>query len=110
MFKTWSDQEEKKLITGLQDNLDIRELAKRHERSIKAIEMRIELLIKRYHQNGKTINELQKIFKKDEKSIESILNPKSTLDELSERVKRIEETVNKIYKKQKQLLERFPHA
>ena len=107
MFKTWSEQEEKKLIGALQENQDLRDIAKRHERSVKAIEMRIELLIRRHHQNGKTIGELQKIFRKDEKTIESILNPKSTLDELSERVKRIEDTVNKIYKRQKQLMERL---
>lgn len=107
MFKTWSEQEEKKLVAALQENQDIRDIARRHERSVKAIEMRIDLLIRRHHQNGRSVGELQKMFRRDEKTIESILNPKTTIDELSERVKRIEDTVNKIYKRQKQLIERL---
>lgn len=101
MFKNWSEYEEKKLIQSIKNKESIPDIAKNHERSVRAIEMRIELLIRKYHQNGMSVTELEKLFNKDQKSIDSILHPKPNIDDLMERVKRIEDIVNKIYKKQK---------
>lgn len=105
----WTKDEEMQLYEEIADNKTIQEISKIHGRTVKAIEMRIDFIIRKKHEENYTINSLSKLFNKTEQEIKSILQkePKK-LDPLNEKLIQIEEKINsiekmliKIYKKMK---------
>jgi len=109
-FKTWSTEEEERLLVALQAQRSLADIAKSHCRSVRAIEMRIEMMIRRIHTNsGKSIKEISKLFLKPEAEVEKIIssNNNPTTTAKSEKLKEIEETLEKIWKKQKKMNEKL---
>lgn len=114
-FTIWSSDEEQELISQI-PVYSVQDIARMHNRSVKAIEMRIEHMIRRMHHNGATYKELSKQFHKSVADIERIATTTTQTMEkkmdLNKRLNAIEDMLSKIYKKQKKLEEliRIRHA
>lgn len=107
-FKPWTKEEEEKLLTSVHNRQSIYNIAKEHNRSIKAIEMRIENIVRRMFTEGRNIKELSKMVHKTEKEIEQMLDgAKKNNNDQNDRMQAIEEMLKKISKRQKLLSEKL---
>ena len=107
-FKPWTKEEEDKLIASVHNGHSVFNIAKEHNRSIKAIEMRIENIVKRMFTEGRSVKELSKMIHKTEKEIEQILDTgKQNNNVQNDRMHNIEEMLKKISKRQKLLSEKL---
>jgi len=105
----WTKEEEMQLYEEISDNLPLQEISKKHGRTVKAIEMRIDYLIRKKYQENYTIDSLGKLFNKTDKEISAILQNKeskksdnSVIDKLKhieEKIDSMEKILLKIYKK-----------
>ena len=108
----WNKQEELQLMDEISDKKTVEEIAKSHGRTSKAIEMRIESLIRKQYQNKYTINALMTLYNKSEQDIKKIIQEipqkkefkkpgeqDDRIQKLEERLERIEKYLIKIYKK-----------
>lgn len=107
--KYWSKEEELMLMDELSDKKTINEISKLHGRSIKAIEMRIEIMIRKQYEAKYTISSLMNLYNKSENEIMKIIestqesdkmnfNLKREIEEMKSKINNIEKYVNKIYK------------
>ena len=99
------------LYEEISDNLSLQDISKKHGRTIKAIEMRIDFLIRKKYQENYTIDSLSKLFNKTEKEVSMVLQQnkelkKSENSSVIDRLNRIDEKIDtlekillKIYKK-----------
>lgn len=81
--KYWHEEDEQKLIE-LIPNTDIKEIAKFFERTEGAIKSRINHLIRKYDKEGKSIDEIATIFKKDKDEIEDIITKMDVKQKMKE--------------------------
>lgn len=70
----WTKQEELQLMDELSDQRTVDEIAKIHGRTAKAIEMRIEALIRKQHKENYTMSSLVNLYQKTEAEIHRILD------------------------------------
>ena len=101
--KPWTPEEEERLMDALQRHCTISDIARRHNRSIRAIEMRIESLVRKHKTAGKTPEQLMAMFQKTKEEVASILSV-ATDRSIEQRLSAVETLLEKIYKKQKQIL------
>lgn len=112
----WSKEEELQLLDEIGDKRTVTEIAKLHGRTPKAIEMRIDALIRKQYSENYTMASLMNLYNKNEKEILKIIQEsppqkelKQQLDKkqknedklkiIEERLERIEKYLTKIYKK-----------
>jgi len=107
----WTAAEEMKLLEEIGDQKPIEEIAKEHGRTLKAIEMRLESMIrKKYSKDHYTIGTLSTLFQKSENDISRIIQdiPKEStpklnigeeIGEIKQRLQKIETLLLKIKKK-----------
>jgi hypothetical protein len=69
----WTKQEELQLMDELSDQRTMDDIAKIHGRTPKAIEMRIESLIRKQHKDNYTISSLVNLYHKTESEIHRII-------------------------------------
>lgn len=107
-FQVWTAAEEAKLMTELA-RYPVPAIARMHNRSVRAIEMRIEHLIRK-HSKSCSPSELAERFHKSLAEIDQILHHQtpaaaaaSKSDPISPQLDRMEALLTKIYKKQKTL-------
>lgn len=103
--KQWTPTEEEQLLQRLQQNWSYLQIAREHNRSIRAIEMRVETLIRKHCHAGCTKAELVSTFKKTPDEIDQIMIGERSSNPMDQRLQRIEDMLEKLYKKQKQMLE-----
>uniref|UniRef100_A0A6C0K050 Uncharacterized protein n=1 Tax=viral metagenome TaxID=1070528 RepID=A0A6C0K050_9ZZZZ len=70
----WTKQEELQLMDELSDQKSMDEIAKTHGRTPKAIEMRLESLIRKQHKDNYTISSLVNLYHKTESEIQKIID------------------------------------
>jgi hypothetical protein len=121
--KIWTSQEELELLDELSDKKPLNEIAKSHGRSFKAIQMRIEYMIRKHYNEQKyPLSHLCSLYNKDEDEIKTILNndtskeyksapnqnfssskktSESKLDEIQKKLETIEKLLTKLLKKMK---------
>ena len=113
----WTEEEEKILLEELKNNINNKEIAQRHERTLKAIEMRIEMIYMKRRKQGMTKNELEILLNKKcdeyEKQFEDYYEKEDKkknitlrliyeeIDSLQQKVNHIEKIIEKIYKRVK---------
>lgn len=99
--KFWTKQEELNLLDELSDKKTITEIAKLHERSEKAIEMRVESMIKKHASENYPISSLVDLYNKSEKEIQMILSHSAIkkIDPVMEKLESIEKIVFDINQK-----------
>jgi len=113
----WSKEEELQLLDEIGDKRTITDIAKLHGRTPKAIEMRIDSLIRKQYSENYTMASLMNLYNKNEKEILKILQeappraeqkaqskdkkPKNEeqLKNIEDRLERIEKYLTRIYKK-----------
>lgn len=110
----WSKDEELKLMDEISEKIPIENIAKSHGRTVKAIEMRLESMIRKQYNGSATISSLMSLYNKTEAEIKKIIQdqPKQQTKEkkkdrnIDEKLNKIEEKINnlekiilKIYKK-----------
>jgi translation initiation factor 2B subunit (eIF-2B alpha/beta/delta family) len=113
----WSKEEELQLLDEIGDKRTVAEIAKLHGRTPKAIEMRIDALIRKQYSENYTMASLMNLYNKNEKEILKILQeappraeqkqqskdkkPKNEeqLKNIEDRLERIEKYLTRIYKK-----------
>ena len=111
----WSKQEEMQLMDEISDKIPLEHIAKNHGRTPKAIEMRLENMIKKQYGENYTITSLMNLYNKSESEIKKIIQsevsvsiPKEKkndkhviekLNKLEEKINNIEKIILKIYKK-----------
>jgi hypothetical protein len=69
----WTKQEELQLMDELSDQRTMDDIAKIHGRTPKAIEMRVESLIRKQHKDNYTISSLVNLYHKTEAEINRII-------------------------------------
>lgn len=101
----WTDEEEKELIKELKQGLDISIIASQHQRTTKAIDMRMEMIYKNMITQGISQEKLFNIFgnkcieyekKKSSYSLDSIHND---INLLQNKLDRIQHLIEKLYKR-----------
>lgn len=118
----WNKQEELRLIDEISDKIPIEVIAQGHGRTVKAIEMRIESMIRKQYAENYSMSTLMKLYNKSEAEIKTIVEnalptplskKKSSLIEerlvqmddklqrLGEKINKVEKLLVKIYKKLK---------
>jgi len=111
----WTKQEELKLIDEISDKMPIEVVAKNHGRTVKAIEMRLESMIRKQYHDNYTISSLMNLYNKSETEIKKIIekevpnenqgkqNNKKNLEEklnsMEQKINNLEKLLLKIYKK-----------
>lgn len=112
----WSKEEELQLLDEIGDKRTVTEIAKLHGRTPKAIEMRIDALIRKQYSENYTMASLMNLYNKNEKEILRIIQdsppqkePKQPSDKkqknedklknIEDRLERIEKYLTRIYKK-----------
>jgi hypothetical protein len=70
----WTKQEELQLMDELSDQKSMDEIAKTHGRTPKAIEMRLESLIRKQYKDNYTISSLVNLYHKTESEIQKIID------------------------------------
>lgn len=110
-FQPWSKEEEERLLKSIHNRQPIYNIAKEHNRSIKAIEMRVENLVRRMFTEGTNVKEISKLIHRSEGDIEKILDTQMTTgtknNNQNDRIQNIEEILKKIVKKQKVISEKL---
>ena len=69
----WLLEEHNQLIEELQNQKSIREIAEKHNRTEGGIKARIKLIIKQFHEKGKTAQEISDIFSLSLKEVEELI-------------------------------------
>jgi hypothetical protein len=106
----WTLEEESKLLDEINDKLSVEIIAKNHGRTKKAIEMRIESMIKKQYQENYSISVLSSLYHKTEEEIQNIIKESKTLstntfslsseiENIKIKLDKIEKILIKIYKK-----------
>jgi len=67
--KSWSSEEENKLLTELQENKSFEDISKSHERTVCGIKCRINKIACKLHEQEKTIEEIGIICKLSEEDV-----------------------------------------
>jgi len=109
----WTPEEEQLLIERVRRQEGVQNIALHHERTVKAIEMRIEHLIRKLSKGGMKTHDLCETFHKSPNDIQNILssepNPPSSSfpmkEDTQERLDKIEQRLEKI----ERLLEKIHH-
>jgi hypothetical protein len=110
--RIWAESEEKKLLTSIQSEISLEEIAHNHNRSLQAIMARLKKIAKQYKKKGYTneqIKELTRIELSDEtkEKLNTSNNEKDNvfelftqimnkLDDMNIRIKKIEEFLRNI--------------
>lgn len=107
----WTKKEEDELLYRLSLEEPISSISKKHRRTERAIEMRIAVIFKKLTEKGTKISSLSKEYHLSEneihhylESISSSIEPKInyiSFPQLKEQLDRLEEKIDKIYKKLK---------
>ena len=112
----WSKEEELQLLDEIGDKRTVTEIAKLHGRTPKAIEMRIDALIRKQYSENYTMASLMNLYNKNEKEILRIIQDappqkeskqpsdkkqktEDKLKNIEDRLERIEKYLTRIYKK-----------
>jgi translation initiation factor 2B subunit (eIF-2B alpha/beta/delta family) len=111
----WSKEEELQLLDEIGDKRTVTEIAKLHGRTPKAIEMRIDALIRKQYSENYTMASLMNLYNKNEKEILKIIQEVSQkevkqpfdkkqksedkLKNIEDRLEKIEKYLSRIYKK-----------
>ena len=111
----WNKQEELQLMDEISEKKSLDEIAKSHGRTPKAIEMRLEGIIRKQYSDGYTLSSLMNLYNKTEKDVKKIIQdaaipsqpkePKKKqsneedFKKIEERLERIEKYLIRIYKK-----------
>ena len=69
----WLIEEHNQLIEELQSQESIREIAEKHNRTEGGIKARFKLIIKQFHEKGKTAQEISDIFSLSLKEVEELI-------------------------------------
>jgi transposase-like protein len=72
----WSEEEEQRMVKALQQGKSIEQVAKDHQRTVKAIGMRVEYLIRKLSKHASD-RELSELFHKTPQEVRSILEAPS---------------------------------
>lgn len=106
----WTTEEEQQLIQQLQQNKHLAQIAKDHQRTQKAIEMRLQCIIRKLS-SSKSMQDIASYLHIDMDTLqrlEQLENPSSTtsssvlheqLQDMNMRLQKIEHTMDKLYKK-----------
>ena len=107
----WTKKEEEELLHRLRLEEPISTISKKHQRTERAIEMRIAMIFKKLVEKGSKISSLSKDFHLSENEIRTYIEgsssssePKSnfiSFPQFKEQLDRMEEKIDKIYKKLK---------
>lgn len=113
----WSKDEELKLMDEISEKIPIENIAKSHGRTVKAIEMRLESMIRKQYNGSATISSLMSLYNKTESEIRKIIqdqppqqfkekkkdkndkNLDEKLNKIEEKINNLEKIILKIYKK-----------
>jgi hypothetical protein len=125
-FKAWTTVEEDRLLSSIRQQKPLPVIAREHNRSVKAIEMRAEGMIRRMHKEGRSPKELMSLFRRSEQDIDTILSAAAAapsaadhrsnstttqiieaIQGLESRLSQIEENINKLLRRQKSLNEKI---
>ena len=125
-FKAWTTVEEDRLLSSIRQQKPLPVIAREHNRSVKAIEMRAEVMIRRMHKEGRSPKELMSLFRRSEQDIDTILSAAAAapsaadhrsnstttqiieaIQGLESRLSQIEENINKLLRRQKSLNEKI---
>ena len=125
-FKAWTTVEEDRLLSSIRQQKPLPVIAREHNRSVKAIEMRAEVMIRRMHKEGRSTKELMSLFRRSEQDIDTILSAAAAapsaadhrsnstttqiieaIQGLESRLSQIEENINKLLRRQKSLNEKI---
>ena len=124
-FKAWTTVEEDRLLSSIRQQKPLPVIAREHNRSVKAIEMRAEVMIRRMHKEGRSTKELMSLFRRSEQEIDTILSAAAApsaadhrsnstttqiieaIQGLESRLSQIEENINKLLRRQKSLNEKI---
>jgi len=108
----WTDDEEKKLVDGLQHGYTFEQLSTRHQRSLKAIEMRVANLVKKASATMST-KDMAVFFRLSDNKIQEFLEQDLTsssssssdlyqkIHDIQTRLTAIEHLLEKIYRRTK---------
>lgn len=106
--KVWTKDEDDRLMDEIREKHDVEHIARGHGRTPKAIEMRVEGLIRRLHKDRRyPVSSLADLFHKPEQEIRQILEqppPQQqqravTLESIQKRLDDIEDLLRRINKK-----------
>tara|TARA_Y100000992_G_C20922894_1_gene330695 strand:+ start:23 stop:370 length:348 start_codon:yes stop_codon:yes gene_type:complete len=106
----WTKKEEDELLHRLRLEEPISTISKKHQRTERAIEMRIAMIFKKLIEKGSKISTLSKDFHLSENEIRNYIEetsstePKSnffSFPQIKEQLDRMEEKIDKIYRKLK---------
>jgi len=117
MIKYWTKQEELDLQHSIRIHMSMEEIAKKHERSVRAIQLRFAMILQKRMESGEKISTLEKDYNIDKKLVEFYIeqlknsqkessgqdNKVSSLEKkikiLEERIEKLEKNFSKLYKK-----------
>ncbi|NDE13668.1 hypothetical protein EBZ80_01925 [bacterium] len=105
--KVWTKEEDERLMDEIREKHDVQHIAREHGRTPKAIEMRVEGLIRRFHKDRRyPVSSLADLFHRSEQEIRQILeqSPQQqqrpvSLESIQRRLDDMEDLLRRINKK-----------
>ena len=99
-YKRWYDDEEQLLLNELQKNIDIKQIAQNHKRTVGGIKARCNVIAYKLYLNKISIAEITKKTKLDENKIIKIIEKKShnsiDLNEMKNDIKELKNTMKEL--------------